>query len=65
MLDLYKGLDIYESFKNFISKSTSSTTKRFSFIVDGLTKKQYDELFTYIQQTYKRQILEFYTSQPT
>ncbi|WP_373035557.1 hypothetical protein [Sulfurimonas sp.] len=57
MLDLYNSLDVVENFKNFLSKSTSSTKKRFFLIVDGLNESQYNEVHTYIQQAYKKQIL--------
>jgi len=59
MLDLYKSSDLEENFKNFLSKSTSSTKKRFFLIVNGLTENQYDELNVYIEKKYKGQILEF------
>ncbi|UCN00117.1 helix-turn-helix domain-containing protein [Sulfurimonas sp. SWIR-19] len=59
MLDLYKSSDLKENFKNFLSKSTSSTKKRFFLIVNGLAENQYNELNLYISKNYQNQILEF------
>lgn len=59
MLDLYKSSDLEGNFKNFLSKSTYSTKKRFFLIINGLTENQYNELNEYIEKTHKGQILEF------
>lgn len=59
MIRIYKLPEMVDCFKDFLLSSTKSTQKRLFLIVDGLTEAQYDELNTYIEDNYRKKILEF------